>query len=115
MLIEIFKNRKQIWEGLKNNIFKQEHVEAVYGQRLEVCKGCESYDIKGSGCAVTGTQPCCNKDSGGCGCSLSVKLRSLSTNCPKEKWLAVTDEQEEGMIRQQILNNRLSNDPKNGR
>jgi hypothetical protein len=44
---------------------------------------------------------------GGCGCSLSLKLRVLSENCPKEKWKAVVTKQEEDMINQQILNDKL--------
>jgi DNA adenine methylase len=29
MLRQIFKNRKQILEGIKNNMFKKEHVEVI--------------------------------------------------------------------------------------
>lgn len=103
MLIEIFKNRSKIWEGLKNKIFRDEHVEAIYLDRRAVCDGCDHKDIEGVNCAVPGTKPCCTL----CGCSLSLKLRSLSSECPDGKWKAVTNEQEEEMIRQQILNNRL--------
>lgn len=106
MLIEIFKNRILIWEGLKNKLFRDEHVEAIYQDRIRVCDGCDYKDIEGSKCAVPGTKPCCRL----CGCSLSLKLRSLASECPDKRWLAVTTEQEEQMIRQQILNNRLSND-----
>jgi len=110
MLKEIFKNRKQIWEGLKNNIFKQEHIEEVYEERNNICRSCENFDQTGDGCAIPTTAPCCNKNTGGCGCSLSIKLRSLSTECPIGKWKAVVTSQEEDMIRQQILNKNLSND-----
>lgn len=104
MLTEIFKNREKIWEGLRNRIFKDEHVEAIYLERRAICDGCDNKDIEGSKCAVPGTKPCCSL----CGCSLSLKLRSLSSECPDKKWLAVADKQEEEMIRQQILNNRLN-------
>ena len=80
-------------------------MEEIYNQRLEICKGCECYDLQGSGCTIPGTQPCCSTLLGGCGCSLSLKLRSLSTNCPKSKWLAVVNEQEEQMIKDQIEEN----------
>ena len=47
-LLDIFKNRKQILEGLKNKIFKQEHVEAVAKERWEQhCVRCESLDRDG--------------------------------------------------------------------
>jgi len=54
------------------------------------------------GCAIPGTAPCCNEKRGGCGCSLSLKLRSLSSECPLKKWEAITTEQEEDMINKQI-------------
>lgn len=97
-----------IWEGLKNRIFKTEHVEAIYEERFNICRVCENLDTTGEGCHVQATAPCCNKNTGGCGCSLALKLRSLSSSCPIKKWEAVVNEQEEEMIRQQILNNRLN-------
>lgn len=108
-LSEIFKNRNLIWEGLKNNVFKQEHIEEIYHERLEICKTCILFDLTGDGCTIPRTQPCCNsklqttdaKDGTmkeGCGCSLTLKLRSLSSKCPAHKWLALTSEQEEQMI-----------------
>lgn len=92
-LLDIFKNRKQILEGLKNKIFKQEHVEAVAKERWEQhCVRCESLDRGGKKCTVSGTQPCC----GECGCSLGLKIRSLSSACPLNKWHALmTDEEED--------------------
>lgn len=112
-LKEIFKNRSKIWEGLKNNVFKQDHIETIYNERLAICTACKLYDPKGEGCVIGGTQPCCNKnltiedvidglEKQGCGCSLSLKLRSLSSDCPARKWLAVTTSQDEDMIKQQI-------------
>jgi hypothetical protein len=100
MLNQIFKNRKQILEGIKNNIFKKEHVEEIAFQRLLICTECKHYDIKGEGCLVKGTAPCCNKNTGGCGCSLSIKTRSLSSACPltTPKWKAVLTEEEENKL-----------------
>lgn len=105
LITEVFKNREKIWEGLRNKMFKKEHVEAVYEERMKTCRGCECYDTTGSGCSIKGTQPCCNKNIGGCGCSLSIKARSLGTDCPKKKWLAITTEQEAEMINHQIAEN----------
>lgn len=100
MLNQIFKNRKQILEGIKNNIFKKEHVEEIAFQRLLICTECDHYDISGEGCLVIGTAPCCNKNTGGCGCSLSLKTRSLSSACPLTvpKWEAVLTEEEENKL-----------------
>lgn len=111
MLKEIFKNRTLIWEGIRNSLFRQEHIEAIYEDRREICDGCDEKDIEGSKCAVPGTKPCCSL----CGCSLSLKLRSLSSDCPfrsdefpNGKWQGITTKQEEDMIHQQILNHRLN-------
>ena len=98
---KIFKNRKQILEGIKNRVFKNEHVEAVAKERWEQhCVRCEFLDREGSKCAVKGTQPCC----GDCGCSLGLKIRSLSSSCPQGKWDALLTDEEEGELNE-ILDN----------
>ena len=75
-LNDIWKFRKQISEGIINTVFKNEIVEKVADERMQICKKCEHYDGK---CSVPGTGPCC----GACGCSLSFKTRSLSSICGK--------------------------------
>lgn len=104
MLKQIFNNRKQILEGIKNNLFKKEHIEEIAFQRLQICIECKHYDIKGEGCLVIGTAPCCNKNTGGCGCSLALKTRSLSSSCPLEqpKWKAELTEEEEDKLKQKL-------------
>jgi len=104
MLKEIFNNRNQILEGIKNNIFKKQHVEQIANIRLSICKMCEHYDESGEGCLIPGTSPCCNKNTGGCGCSLSIKTRSLSTNCPltSPKWDAMLTENEEDELNKKL-------------
>lgn len=96
--IKIWKERNKIFEGVRNNIFKKEHIEEIAFSRNEICVKCPFLDVKGDKCAVIGTQPCCSQ----CGCSLKLKTRSLSSACPKEFWSAVTTEQEEDLIRQSI-------------
>jgi hypothetical protein len=97
-LITIWKNKGQILEGITNNIFRKEDVEAVAQVRMNICQGCTLYDFVGTGCMAPGTQPCCDQTRGGCGCSLSFKTRSLSSDCPKGKWEAVmTQEQEDAL------------------
>lgn len=68
---------------------------------MAICKICPYIDNNGTKCYVPGTQPCCSK----CGCSLSLKLRSLASGCGDEenpKWNAILTEEEEneftGMI-----------------
>ena len=92
---DIFKNRKQILEGIKNKVFKNEHVEAVAKERWEQhCVRCESLDREGKKCTVPKTQPCC----GECGCALGFKIRSLSTSCPLGKWKEVMTQEEEDKL-----------------
>jgi hypothetical protein len=98
---KIFKNRKEILEGIKNRVFKKEHIEVVAKERWESnCVKCDSLDRIGSICTVAGTQPCC----GECGCSLALKLRSLSSSCPLDKWNAVLTEEEEDKLNKTIEN-----------
>ena len=93
-LIKIWKEKGKILEGIKNNIFKKEHVEEIYEERLKVCIACPDLDIKGDDCYVKGTRPCCKL----CGCSLGLKLRSLSAKCDADKWNQILNEDEEDML-----------------
>ena len=100
MLIKIWKERNKIMEGIKNNMFKKEHVEQVAIHRNAICNTCPYIDLSGDKCAVFGTQPCCSS----CGCSLKFKTRSLSSSCPKGYWDAVVTQEEEDMIHKSIEN-----------
>jgi hypothetical protein len=91
-------NVKQIAEGVKNKIFKNEDVEEIADKRWIDCSMCEALDTKGTRCAVPATQPCCAD----CGCSLGLKLRALSSSCPRGKWSAVVSREMEGAIKKQI-------------
>ena len=103
-IIRIWKSRGQIIEGVTNSIFKSEDVEAIAEERLAICKACPSelYDEQGLGCIVGLTAPCCNELKGGCGCSLKLKTRSLSSECPKGYWKAELSEQEEDQLKQKL-------------
>lgn len=91
----IWKNRKQIIEGIWNWLVKSDYVEKIALKRGAICLDCDLLDTTGEGCMVPGTQPCCSERKGGCGCSLDFKLRSLSSDCPMKKWKAVMSEEEE--------------------
>ena len=103
-LIQIWKSKGQIIEGIKNSIFKKEHIEEIAQQRMHICEMCSLYDVQGEGCMVPGTQPCCNEKMGGCGCSLSLKTRSLSSSCPltPPKWEAILSEEEEDKLNEKL-------------
>ncbi len=92
--LKAFKNSKEILEGIKNNIFKQEHIEAEAEARFDICKQCTALDREGLHCLMSGTEPCCAE----CGCSLELKTRSLSSECPRGKWPAIMTEDEEDLL-----------------
>jgi hypothetical protein len=101
LFIRAWRNRYAIADGIKNNLFKKEHVEEVYNHRLGICSKCPSIDTDGEKCAIPGTAPCC----GECGCSLGIKLRSLSAECDLKKWEAETTEEEEDAINAKLNEN----------
>jgi hypothetical protein len=95
-LKEIWKNRKQIIEGITNTVIKDQFVEHVSQLRMEICNTCPDKDIVGEECVMPGTQPCCSL----CGCSLSFKTRALSTACPAKKWASIVSEKKEDELDQ---------------
>jgi hypothetical protein len=99
-LIRIWKNKGNILEGIKNNIFKTEHVEQIAEERLSICKSCDEIDKEGKSCIVPGTAPCC----GLCGCALSIKIRSLSAECDLKNWTAELSEEEEDELNKHLNN-----------
>jgi hypothetical protein len=101
-IIRVWKNKGQILEGVTNSIFKKEDVEQIAQQRMQICEKCALLDVQGDGCMVGGTAPCCNEKLGGCGCSLTFKTRSLSSECPKGYWLAEVTQEEEDVINQKL-------------
>jgi len=100
--IKIWKEKGKILEGIKNNIFKKDHIEDIAKERMAICKICPYIDHVGKSCAVPGTQPCC----GDCGCKLSWKTRSLSSSCPKNYWKALLTEDEEDKLEDEINKNK---------
>lgn len=101
-IIKIWKSKGQIIEGISNSIFKKEDVEQIAQYRMQICNECELLDVQGDGCMVPGTQPCCNEKKGGCGCSLSLKTRALSSDCPLSKWEAILTEEEEDKLNEKL-------------
>jgi len=77
-LMIIWKNKGLILEGVINRIFKRDPIEIIAKKRLAICKKCPLYDTIGTKCITPGTHPCCEQ----CGCTISFKVRSLSSSCP---------------------------------
>lgn len=103
-IFKIWKHKGQILEGITNSIFKREDVEHVAEYRMFVCKNCPSkcYDETGKGCMMPGSQPCCDERNGGCGCSLALKTRALSSECPNKHWKAELTEEEETKLNEKL-------------
>jgi hypothetical protein len=101
-IIQIWKAKGQIIEGVANSIFKREDVEDIAKRRMNVCLSCKLYTEDDKGCLVSGTGPCCNQQLDGCGCSLSFKTRSLSSDCPQGHWKAEVTQEEEDLINQKL-------------
>lgn len=103
---KVWKNRKQIWEGILNFLIRNPRIERIARERDKICKTntCGLYDPKGQKeiCYVKGS-PCC----GGCGCKLSWKQRSLSSTCGLKDvgkyplWLPVMSEEDEEKFRKE--------------
>lgn len=99
----VWKSKKQILEGIRNNIFKNETVEKIAEERFEeFCMKCDHRDDAGTSCVVPGTGPCCNL----CGCTLKLATRSLSYTCKAGKWPVYMTEDENTEL--QIILNYVS-------
>lgn len=116
IITKIWGARKQILEGAFNLAVKDEFVETVSKQRMDICRTCKYFDGE---CGVPGTGPCC----GACGCSLAVKTRSMSTLCgaieknEEPKWLPILSrKQEEEMLANETkaLEEKLKNQKEDG-
>jgi hypothetical protein len=101
-VIRLWKTKGQILEGITNSIFKKEDVEQIAEYRMKICNRCPLIDKKGEGCMILGTAPCCNQNMGGCGCSLNLKTRSLSSSCPQGMWDAELTQEEEDKLNQKL-------------
>jgi hypothetical protein len=92
-LILLWKKKDQIFEGIRNSVFRKEDVEEIAGERLEICRSnrCGFHDPLGqSEAAVMKGEESC----GSCGCKLSWKTRALSDACPEGFWEAVVTDTE---------------------
>lgn len=97
----IWKNRSQIFSGIKNTWFKHADVEDIAFERMSICYQCPKIDKSGSYCLMPGTQPCCSI----CGCKLAFKTRSLSSECPHPdgpRWKATMTEEEQDKYYKEI-------------
>jgi hypothetical protein len=97
-LLGALGNLDKIAEGIKNKIFKRDDVEMIAKMRFQECKICPLMDREGKTCAVPKTAPCCSD----CGCSLGLKIRAMSAECPKGRWKAIMPEEMENEFKKQL-------------
>jgi len=90
-ILEIWKKRGKILEGIKNSVFTKQHVEEIALKRKAICDSCPNLDTAGDTCFIPGSQPCCSL----CGCKLSFKQRALSDRCDEGRWDSILSDQEE--------------------
>ena len=121
LLPEIWKNKTQIAEGIKNLAFKQDHIEELAKYRKSVCESCIWFNknqkdkpfeevpevirrLKSEEWIEEVTSS--NNDKCiHCGCGLgnqSLKLRCLSCSCPIGSWTEVVSVEEDKVIREII-------------
>jgi len=94
------KHRREILNGLKNRLFKPKSVEYIANYRRQICEKCCHYVFDDTHCVVPGSAPCCQL----CGCSIELKVYSLSTSCPREKWKnIITPEAEVKIISYELM------------
>lgn len=77
---------KNIAEGWKNTIVRDDNVEEIAKARLLICERCpkHSKNAKAQGYKSIRTDDHCTE----CGCPLVSKTRCVSCDCPLKKWLA---------------------------
>lgn len=106
-VIKIWKDKGQIFEAIKNSVFKKEDVEKIAEERLAICRTnkCGLYDPEGKSekAYFPGQESC-----GGCGCKLSWLTRALSKDCTLAElgqeplWEAVLTLEEEDKLKEKI-------------
>lgn len=100
-LIELWKKKDRIFEGITHSIFRREDVEAIAEKRLAICRSntCGYHDPNGqsANAVLKGTESC-----GSCGCKLAWKTRALSDACPEGFWEPVLTETEEAALKEKL-------------
>ena len=100
-------NFKEIIEGWRNDLIPpkdlKDMIEEVAKERLEICAGCpfQSDNAKKNGHTSIRFDLHCIS----CGCPLKKKTKSLSSECPQGKWLAVTNDADRYEIEKTIKEN----------
>lgn len=87
------RSRREILSGIKNYYIRDKDVDRVAKFRYGICVKCEHFSNDDRNCVIEGSTPCCSL----CGCSLRLKVYSLSSSCPEHKWDKIISLEEEIM------------------
>jgi hypothetical protein len=100
-LIEFWKKKDKILDGITHSIFKRQDIEQLAQKRLAMCRSntCQQYDPQGQSpnAVLKGAESC-----GACGCKLAWKTRALSDGCPLGFWLPVLTDVEESLLKEKL-------------
>lgn len=100
-IIEVWKKRNQIFEGIRHAIFKREDIEVIAQQRLNTCRAntCGYHDPTGDSTAavIKGVESCAS-----CGCKLAWKTRALSDGCPIGLWTPILTDTEDAVLKEKL-------------
>lgn len=90
---------KEILDGIKNSVFVKESVENIAAERYNICKSCPQ-NSKNSDNTYLRPDEFCTE----CECNLYLKVRSMHTKCPMDKWPSLATEDESELIDKAIEN-----------
>jgi hypothetical protein len=100
-LIELWKKKDKIFEGIMHSVFKREDVEAIAEKRLAICRSntCGYHDPEGqsANAVLKGAESCAS-----CGCKLAWKTRALSDGCPIGLWQPVLTDIEDAALKEKL-------------
>jgi hypothetical protein len=116
LLKNAWDNKELIADGVKNIVFKDERIEAMYAQRIGICNGCEWNTKNVAGVKYEDLSEAIQQRRGvgevdivvaypgdwclHCVCSLEIKCRAEMANCPLDppKWTQVEKQSDEKPI-----------------
>jgi hypothetical protein len=76
----------------------KETIEKISAERMAICNNCPFHSKNHPSNVLY--DHCTD-----CGCNLDAKSSCLSCSCPKEKWMALTTQDEEDALKQEIHDN----------
>lgn len=94
---------KEILDGIKNSVFVKESVEKIAAERYSICKTCPHNSKNSDNIYLRPDEHCLE-----CDCNLYLKTRSLHSQCPLNKWMALATEDQSELI-DKAINNDYTN------